>query len=104
MSAARKINRAVLGFALSLERAARRSVYIRAAAVQGRSGRGQARSGRFHIQRGPGRAIYTPGKDFMDWGNFVRSSAVGIGLAAVVVAAIYLATRFLLLLEAGVAP
>jgi hypothetical protein len=40
----------------------------------------------------------------MNWGNFVRSSAIAIGLAAVVVAAIYLATRFLLFLEAGVAP
>jgi hypothetical protein len=40
----------------------------------------------------------------MDWGNFVRSSAIAIGLVAVVVAAIYLATRSLLLLEAAVAP
>ena len=40
----------------------------------------------------------------MNWGNFVRNTAIAIGLAAVVVAAIYLATRFLLFLEAGVAP
>jgi hypothetical protein len=39
----------------------------------------------------------------MNWGNFVRSSAIAIGLAAVVVAAIYLATRLMLLLEVGVA-
>jgi hypothetical protein len=37
----------------------------------------------------------------MDWGNLVRSSAIAISLAAVVVAAIYLATRVLLLLEVG---
>ena len=40
----------------------------------------------------------------MDWGNLVRGSAIAIGLAAVVVAATILATRFLLFLEAGVAP
>ena len=40
----------------------------------------------------------------MSWGNLVRSSAIAIGLAAVVVAAVYLAIRFLLFLEAGVAP
>ena len=45
-----------------------------------------------------------PGKDFMDRGNFVRSSAIAIGLIAVVVAAIYWATRLLLLLQAGMAP
>jgi hypothetical protein len=39
----------------------------------------------------------------MNWGHFVRSSAIAIGLAAVVVAAIYLATSFLLLLEGVVA-
>jgi hypothetical protein len=43
-------------------------------------------------------------KSFMNWGNFVRNTAIAIGLAAVVVAAIYLVTRFLLFLEAGVAP
>ena len=41
----------------------------------------------------------------MNWGNFVRNTAIAIGLAVMVVAAIYLATRFLLLfLEAGVVP
>ena len=40
----------------------------------------------------------------MNWGNFVRNTAIAIGLAVVVVAGIYLATRFLLFLEAGVAP
>ena len=40
----------------------------------------------------------------MNWGNFVRNTAIAIGLVAVVVAAVYLATRFLLFLEAGVAP
>ena len=40
----------------------------------------------------------------MDSGNLVRGSAIAIGLAAVVMAATILATRFLLFLEAGVAP
>ena len=74
-----------------------------AAAVQGRS-RSWLRTVRplSHPARSGPSDLYARER-FMNWGNFVRSSAIAIGLAAVVVAAIYLATRFLLLLEGVVA-
>jgi hypothetical protein len=56
-----------------LERPRPRSVDERATTVQGRSSHGQARSGRFHVQCGPGRALYRFGK-----GSWIGAISFGV--------------------------